>query len=47
VEVPHTRYAKNGDVHVAYHAAGGGPLDILFPTQIDAGHARDLENIAT
>ena len=31
MNVPETRYAKTADgVHVAYHAFGDGPVDILF-----------------
>ena len=29
-DLPRTRYAKNGDVHIAYQVAGGGDLDILL-----------------
>ncbi len=32
VEVPETRYAIAGDVHLAYQMVGSGPRDILFPT---------------
>lgn len=27
---PETRYAKSGDVHVAYQVVGDGPLDLIF-----------------
>jgi class 3 adenylate cyclase len=27
---PETRYAKSGDVHIAYQVVGDGPLDIVF-----------------
>ncbi|MDQ3956184.1 MAG: adenylate/guanylate cyclase domain-containing protein [Actinomycetota bacterium] len=27
---PQTRYAKSGDVHIAYQVAGDGPLDLVF-----------------
>ena len=27
---PETRYAKSGDVHIAYQAVGEGPLDTIF-----------------
>lgn len=30
VEVAKTRYAKNGDVHLAYQVLGDGPLDLLL-----------------
>ena len=26
---PETRYAKSGDVHIAYQTIGNGPLDLL------------------
>ena len=25
-----TRYAKSGDIHIAYQVAGSGPLDLVF-----------------
>jgi len=28
--VPETRYAKSGDVHIAYQVLGEGPLDLVF-----------------
>jgi class 3 adenylate cyclase/pimeloyl-ACP methyl ester carboxylesterase len=30
MEPPETRYAKSGDVHIAYQVLGGGPLDLVF-----------------
>ena len=27
---PETRYAKSGDVHIAYQVSGAGPLDLVF-----------------
>jgi pimeloyl-ACP methyl ester carboxylesterase len=27
---PETRYAKSGDVHIAYQVTGSGPLDMIF-----------------
>jgi pimeloyl-ACP methyl ester carboxylesterase len=27
---PETRYARSGDVHVAYQVLGEGPLDLVF-----------------
>ena len=27
---PETRYAKSGDVHVAYQVSGDGPFDVVF-----------------
>jgi class 3 adenylate cyclase len=29
-EQPETRFARNGDVHIAYQTVGSGPIDILF-----------------
>lgn len=28
--VPDTRYAKSGDVHIAYQVLGEGPVDLVF-----------------
>ena len=28
--VPETRYAKSGDVHIAYQVVGDGPIDLVF-----------------
>ena len=28
--VPETKYAKSGDVHIAYQAIGTGPFDLVF-----------------
>ena len=30
MEPPETRYAKSGDVHIAYQVLGRGPLDLVF-----------------
>jgi hypothetical protein len=27
---PETRYAKSGDVHIAYQVVGNGPLDLVW-----------------
>ena len=29
-DVPVTRFARNGDVHLAYQVVGDGPVDLLF-----------------
>jgi hypothetical protein len=29
-EAPQTRFARNGDVHLAYQVFGGGPIDVLL-----------------
>jgi class 3 adenylate cyclase len=31
--MPQTRYARSGDVHIAYQTVGDGPLDVLFIDQ--------------
>src|SRR2546425_13321922 len=28
--LPDTRYAKSGDIHIAYQVTGQGPLDLIF-----------------
>jgi hypothetical protein len=28
--MPVTRYAKSGDVHIAYQVFGSGPIDLVF-----------------
>lgn len=30
MEAPETRYAKSGDVHIAYQVVGNGPFDLVF-----------------
>jgi class 3 adenylate cyclase len=30
MDTPEVRYAKSGDVHIAYQVFGGGPLDLVF-----------------
>jgi pimeloyl-ACP methyl ester carboxylesterase len=30
MDVPETRYARSGDVNIAYQVFGGGPLDLVF-----------------
>ena len=27
---PETRYARNGDVHIAYQVSGDGPIDVIM-----------------
>lgn len=34
MQAPETRYAKSGDLRIAYQVVGDGPRDIVFPTQI-------------
>ena len=40
--VPETRYARSGDVHIAYQVVGEGPFDLVvvpgpFPTWSTSG----------
>lgn len=28
--LPQTRYAKSGDIHIAYQVCGNGPIDLVF-----------------
>jgi len=53
---PETRYARSGDVHIAYQVVGEGPLDLVlvpgFVSQLDmqwadAGMARFLRGLAS
>src|SRR5947208_16942737 len=30
MDSPVTRYARHGDIHLAYQVAGDGPLDVLY-----------------
>ncbi len=30
---PQTRYARNGDCHIAYQTIGDGPIDVLWVPQ--------------
>ncbi|HEY6056350.1 MAG TPA: hypothetical protein VIU86_20640, partial [Gaiellaceae bacterium] len=30
VDVPETRYARSGDVSIAYQVTGDGPFDVVF-----------------
>ena len=30
METPETRYARSGDVNIAYQVSGDGPLDLVF-----------------
>ena len=54
--LPQTRYAKSGDVHIAYQVLGSGPLDlVLVPGWVsniecfwdDPAFARFLETLAS
>jgi len=55
VEIPETRYARSGDIHIAYQVIGSGPFDLTFVDQwfsnVDAqwrlpAFARFLERLA-
>ena len=30
MEIPETRYARSGDISIAYQVAGDGPFDVVF-----------------
>jgi hypothetical protein len=30
MDLPETRYATSGDVHIAYQVVGNGPLDLVW-----------------
>jgi hypothetical protein len=34
--MPVTRYAKSGDVHIAYQVFGSGPIDLVFVPGFDS-----------
>src|SRR5262245_36946854 len=34
MDVPEVRYARNGDVHIAYAVTGEGPIDLVYTTGI-------------
>src|SRR5712671_3543563 len=53
---PETRYARSGDVHIAYQVVGDGPLDLIFVPGFvsnvemaweDPGRARFYSRLAT
>jgi len=53
---PETRYAKSGDVHIAYQVFGDGPFDLVFlPTYVthveymweEPAHARFFQRLAS
>jgi pimeloyl-ACP methyl ester carboxylesterase len=56
VQVPETRYARSGDVHIAYQVVGDGPIDLVlvpgFVSNVEAvwnspPRARFLERLAS
>jgi class 3 adenylate cyclase len=36
MDIPDTRYAKSGDVHIAYQVGGSGPFDVVFIGGLDS-----------
>ena len=43
--VPETRYARSGDVNIAYQVTGEGPIDLVFRAVMEvrvSGTVRDL-----
>ena len=34
IEIPDTKYARSGDVHIAYQVVGEGPVDLVYATGI-------------
>src|SRR4051812_32969395 len=53
---PRTRYAKSGDVHIAYQVVGDGPIDLVYvPGWVshveylweNAAFARSLQRLAS
>jgi class 3 adenylate cyclase len=46
--MPHTRYARNGEVSIAYQVAGDGPLDLLYvpPSLSQVEHLLDHPSVA-
>jgi class 3 adenylate cyclase len=56
VQAPETRYAKSGDIHIAYQTAGAGPLDLILVPGLfsniehqweEPGFSRFLERLAS
>jgi hypothetical protein len=47
--VPETRYARSGDVHVAYQTLGDGPGDLVFVAGFTSHceHQEDIAELAT
>ena len=55
MSVAETRYAKSGDVHIAYRVEGGGPFDVVLvpgltsnldALLVEAGETEDVEALA-
>lgn len=42
---PETRYAKSGDVSIAYQVVGNGPLDLIFVPGFVSNLDRMWENL--
>ena len=56
MQQPETRYAKSGDVHIAYQVVGDGPIDLVIaPSMVShvefahelPGYTRFLERLAS
>jgi hypothetical protein len=43
VGVPETRFAKSGDVHIAYKIIGEGPIDVVFVAGMEYQTVETLE----
>ena len=39
---PETRYARSGDVNIAYQVVGDGPLDLVFVPGLDLERRAEL-----
>ena len=44
LDVPETRYARDGDVHVAYQVIGEGPRDVVFLSNL--AHTEEFHDVA-
>ena len=42
---PTTRYALNGDVHIAYQVIGSGPVDLVFVMDTTGSMREELEDL--
>ena len=47
MDIPEIRYARSGDVHIAYQVLGDGPIDLAFRQQTHSLELRtDVSNLA-
>jgi hypothetical protein len=44
--MPETRYAKSGELHIAYQVMGAGPLDLVFVPGFVSGGSGCLNRIS-